>query len=138
MAARNDSPSLATPSEGAGPAPSVEPILDHAAMLETVERDLVLLRELVEIFLAEAPGLLAQLRSGVAGKNAESVERAAHTLKGALMNFGARRACEVTRQLELHGREAHLADAAPLVSRLESEMAQVCRALSAYLSEVAT
>jgi two-component system sensor histidine kinase/response regulator len=131
MAARNESPSLAA-SVGAS-AQTAEPVLDRAAMLATVEQDLALLRELVEIFLAETPGLLAQIRSGVEEKNAERVERAAHTLKGAMLNFGARRACEVARQLETRGREARLDDAAPLVPQLESEMTQACQALSDYL-----
>lgn len=135
MSARNESPSLAAATAPGGPAQMAEPVLDRPAMLATVEQDLDLLRELVEIFLAEAPGLLAQIRSGVEEKQAESVERAAHTLKGALLNFGARRACEVARQLEARGREAHLADAAQLVSRLDSEVAQACRALSDFLRE---
>ena len=136
MTARNVSPSLATPAAPGGSAQTAEPVLDRAAMLGTVEQDLVLLRELVEIFLAETPGLLAQIRSGVEEKHAEKVERAAHTLKGALLNFGARRACEVARQLEIRGREARLGDAAQVVSRLESEVSQVCQALSDYLREV--
>jgi two-component system sensor histidine kinase/response regulator len=136
MTARNDSPSLASPPAAGSSAQTAEPVLDRAAMLETVEQDLELLRELVEIFLAETPGLLTQIRSGVQEKHAESVERAAHTLKGALMNFGARRACEVARQLENRGREARLDNAAPLVSQLESEVVQACQALSDYLREV--
>ncbi|HKO05500.1 MAG TPA: Hpt domain-containing protein [Candidatus Acidoferrales bacterium] len=135
MAARNDSSSLAAPAAGGGSAPATVPVLDRAAMLEIVEQDLELLRELVEIFLAECPGLLAQIRSGVQDKNAEHVERSAHTLKGALMNFGAQRACEVARQLEIRGREARLDDAAQLASQLESEVAQACQALSDYLRE---
>ena len=135
MAARNESPSLATPAAPGGSAHTAEPGLDRTAMLATVEQDLELLRELVEIFLAEVPGLLAQIRSGVEEKHAEKVERAAHTLKGALLNSGARRACEVARQLEIRGREARLGDLAQLVSRLESEVTQVCRALSDFLRE---
>jgi HPt (histidine-containing phosphotransfer) domain-containing protein len=137
MAARNESPSLAAATAAGGSAQTAEPVLDRAAMLATVEQDLELLRELVEIFLAEAPGLLALIRSGLAEQQAEMVERAAHTLKGALLNFGARRACEVARQLEACGREAQLADAAQLVSRLDSEVTQVCRALSDFLREAA-
>ena len=136
MTARNDSPSLASPPAAGSSDQTAEPVLDRAAMLETVEQDLELLRELVEIFLAETPGLLTQIRSGVQEKHAESVERAAHTLKGALMNFGAWRACEVARQLEIRGHEARLDDAAPLASRLESEVVQASQALSDYLREV--
>jgi HPt (histidine-containing phosphotransfer) domain-containing protein len=105
-------------------------------MLATVEHDLVLLRELVEIFLAEAPGLLAQIRAGVNEHHPEPVERNAHSLKGALANFGARRAFAVAQQVETRGREARLEEAAALLSALESEVVQACNALSDYLREV--
>ena len=135
MAARNDSPSLASPPR---PAPSTEaqqPILERAVMLASVEQDLVLLRELVEIFLAECPGLLAQIRSGLSHSHAESVERAAHTLKGALSNFGARRACDAARAVEAPARDARLDEARKHFPQLESEVAQACRALSDFLRE---
>jgi two-component system, sensor histidine kinase and response regulator len=137
MAARNDSPSVASPPR----APSTEaeqPILDRAVMLASVEQDLVLLRELVEIFLAESPGLLAQIRSGLSRSHAESVERGAHTLKGALSNFGARRACDAARAVETPARDAHLDEARVHFPRLELEVAQACKALSDFLREAST
>jgi len=136
MHARNSTPSLA----GAGATP-VSPgdsdlILDHKTMLGSVENDLELLRELAEIFFAESPGLLAQIRAGVMESNPETIERSAHTLKGALSNFGALRACEAARELEIRCRKARLEDAAELCSRLDAEVAVACNALSAYLREV--
>jgi two-component system sensor histidine kinase/response regulator len=131
MAARNDSPSLATSASA-----TALPVLDRAIMLASVEQDLELLRELVEIFLAEAPGLLAQIRAGVEENDAESVERAAHTLKGALGTFGALRAVEVAHLLEVCGRESRLNDAGTLIPPLELDMVEVCRALSEYLREI--
>jgi len=135
MAARNDSPSVAPPPPGGASSATILPVLDRAVMLASVEHDLILLRELVEIFLAESPGLLAQIRSGVSENRPERVERAAHTLKGALSAFGALRACEAARQLEQRGRDARLADAAQIIPALESDLIQVCHALSDFLRE---
>jgi HPt (histidine-containing phosphotransfer) domain-containing protein len=104
-------------------------------MLAAVDHDLELLRELVEIFLAESPGLLAQICTGVKEHRAEPVERNAHSLKGALASFGARRACAVAQQVETRAREARLDDAARLLSALESELVLACQALSDYLRE---
>jgi two-component system, sensor histidine kinase and response regulator len=112
------------------------PILDHEIMLGTVERDLELLRELVEIFLAESPGLLAQIRTGIAERNLELAERGAHTLKGAVGNFGGRRAAEAARAVEEVAREHRLDRVQALLPALEAEISQVCRALSEYLREV--
>lgn len=136
MPAPNDSPSLtASPGKGST-SQTPEPVLDRAVMLASVEHDLLLLRELVEIFLAEAPGLLAQIRAGVNEHHAEPVERNAHSLKGALASFGARRAFALAQQVETRGRESRLEEAAGLLSGLESEVVQACHALSDYLREV--
>jgi len=136
MHARNSSPSVAatvnTPASSSGS----DQILDCKTMLGSVENDLGLLQELVEIFFAECPGLLAQIRAGVMDSNPETVERSAHTLKGALSNFGALRACEAARELEIRSREARLEDAAELCSRLDAEVAVACNALSDYLRGV--
>ena len=110
-------------------------ILDRQTMLRSVENDLVLLNELAEIFFAESPGLLAQIRAGLAEHNAEAVERSAHTLKGALSNFGAIRACEAARELEIRGRDSRLDDSAAPLALLEAEVAAAMNALSDYLRE---
>jgi len=135
MASPNDSRSVASPPRVAAASETAEPILDRAGMLASVENDLALLRELVEIFFAEFPGLLAQIRSGLGRSHAESVERAAHTLKGALSNFGARRACEAARAVETPARDARLDEARNHFPRLESEVARACQALSDFLRE---
>lgn len=118
--------------------PSADParILDRAVMLGSVENDLVLLRELAEIFFAEFPGLLAHIRGGIEEQNPELVERNAHTLKGALSNFGAHRACDAARELEICGREARLENAAAQLSTLDAEVAVAANALSDFLREV--
>lgn len=134
MPARDDSLSPAT-SPSTVPFDPAGPVLDRAAMLATVKHDLEFLQELVELFLAEAPGLLAQIRAGVGEHNAESVERCAHTLKSALANFGAQRAREAARALETCGREAQFEGAAGLFSALETEVILACQALSEYLRE---
>ena len=136
MRARNNSlspvASPAPPDSSGAPAQ----ILDRETMLGSVENDLDLLHELAELFFAESPGLLAQIRSGIAQNKPELVERCAHTLKGALSNFGARRACQAARELEMCGRDARLGDAAAPFSTLEAEVAVASNALSDYLREV--
>jgi HPt (histidine-containing phosphotransfer) domain-containing protein len=135
MAARNEFPSLGPLPVAGTPHDSAEPILDRAVMLLSVGNDLALLRELVEIFFAEAPGLQAQIRSGIGQGEAESVERAAHTLKGTLASFGALRARAVARDVELHAHEGRLADARPFIPQLEAELIQVFHALSDFLRD---
>lgn len=135
MRAHNSSPSFpastTTPLSSGG----LDQILDRKTLLGSVENDLDLLRELAEIFFAESPSLLAQIRTGLAEHDPEQVERSAHTLKGALSNFGAMRACEAARELEVRCRELRLEEAGELCSRLDAEVAVACNALSDYLRE---
>ncbi|HUJ40620.1 MAG TPA: Hpt domain-containing protein [Candidatus Acidoferrales bacterium] len=112
------------------------PILDREVMLASVEEDLGLLRELAELFFAETPGLLSRLRNGLQARDPELVERSAHTLKGALSNFGALSACQAARELELRGRESRFEGAPELFSALEREVSRASNELSKFLEEV--
>src|SRR5207248_10364829 len=70
------------------PAPS-STRLDRAAILARVEGDTTLLREVTDLFLEDAPRLLAEIRDAISRKDAKALERAAHALKGSIANFGA-------------------------------------------------
>jgi HPt (histidine-containing phosphotransfer) domain-containing protein len=59
--------------------------------------------ELVDTFLDEAPGMLAQLRAALAGSDADSYRRAAHSLKSNANTFGARDLAGKARDIELAG-----------------------------------
>jgi HPt (histidine-containing phosphotransfer) domain-containing protein len=95
---------------------------DAAALLKRVEGDAELLREIVELFAADSPRLLGELRQASADGNAEILKRAAHTLKGAASNFGALAVVDAARVLETMGREGNLADAPVVCGRLEESL----------------
>jgi len=134
VAAQNRSAALSQPMPAVAPG-SAQPVLDRKILLSTVEQDLGLLRELAELFFAESPALLSQIRNGIQAGEAESVERAAHTLKGALSNFGAVSACDAARDLEVLARQARFDGAPQLFSILEREVGRACNALSSFLQE---
>jgi len=147
MSARTNSPSLApltpagapaaTPADAALPPAlaAAGPAIDRTVLLASAEHDLAFLAQVIEIFLAESPGLLGQIRLGIRQQNAESVERATLTLKRALANFGAHRAAETSRQIERCARELLFDEAAGLLPSLESSLSDTCRALSDFLRE---
>ena len=130
---RNDFPYLAVSVDHSHASAIALPIVDRDTMLASAEHDFELLGQLIELFLAESPGLLAEIRAGVRDGDAESIERAAHTLRTALTSFGAGRVCQAAHQLELRARELRLDDSAQLLAALESDLAQACMALSEYL-----
>jgi HPt (histidine-containing phosphotransfer) domain-containing protein len=110
------------------PASSI--VLDHTAMLDRVGGDMGLLREITAIFLSEYPTLLAEIRMGIIAGDARRVERAAHSLKGAVSNFAAHTVTQAAYQLEVLGRNARLEDAPAALATLESQLAALQPALS--------
>ncbi len=106
-------------------------VMDRDALLAELDGDEELLTELIETMRSEAPKLLHEVRIAVDSADAAAVGRAAHTLKGAVSNFGARRAADAALRLEQMGRSGTLQGVAEALATLEVEM----RALEAELAE---
>lgn len=109
--------------------PLVDSSFDPNDVLARVEGDRGLLAELVDIFRAEYPRLLAKLRHDVETGDARGVQEAAHAIKGTVGNFGARAASEAARALEVMGQVGVLTGAGAGVARLEREVDQLERNL---------
>ncbi len=73
--------------------------LSRAYMLSDEKIDLFLPR-----FLATLQSHLDNLQRPVATKSLEELSKAAHTLKGALLNLGLRELADIAYQMELHSR----------------------------------
>jgi CheY-like chemotaxis protein len=100
---------------------SMEGALDRAVVLESVGGDWNLLRQIVELFLANCPQMMVELRDAIVRSDAGALRLVAHTLKGAMSHFGALAAYEVT-QLEWMGRTGDLAGATESLAILEDEI----------------
>jgi HPt (histidine-containing phosphotransfer) domain-containing protein len=75
--------------------------------------------ELVDTFLEEAPGMIADLRSARAGADAERFRRAAHSLKSNSNTFGATTLGQLARALELKGLDASAATDEAAIAAIE-------------------
>ena len=80
-------------------------------LLERVEDDRELLRELVSIFKTEFPRQLEELRNAVARQEVARVVSVSHALKGMLTNLAVKRAAKGALALEMLARQG---DSAPL------------------------
>jgi PAS domain S-box-containing protein len=120
----NTSPELVLPVT-----PSFEPAFDLEGALARVEGDRGLLKELAQIFDAEAPRAIAEMRRCVAAGDPTGLERAAHGFKGACGNFGAVGAVRAAQALELMGNRANLKEADSRVAELERETRKLQQAL---------
>ena len=62
---------------------------DHAAALERVDGDELLLTELIAVFFEEYPSFAARLTQSLSQKDFAGLREAAHSLKGSLGYLGA-------------------------------------------------
>ncbi|MBS0263129.1 MAG: Hpt domain-containing protein, partial [Planctomycetes bacterium] len=95
-----------------------------------------LLTELVQIFLVEAPRLLAEIEAARTRGEGAAVRRAAHTIKGGLRMFGADAACDLAEEIEEIGRRGDLVSVAERLTRLRELYTDVEQILSEFLVEV--
>jgi HPt (histidine-containing phosphotransfer) domain-containing protein len=93
--------------------------------------DADLLSELSTMFLDDASSSLAALREAVEEGDVLTVERVAHTLKGAAGNMGAPGMAAICAELQDLGASGDLRGAAELLGRLEKEFGRVRPALEA-------
>jgi len=99
--------------------------VDLARALLWVGGDRRLLRDLVGVFVEEAPGRLAELRRGAAARDAATVERVAHSLKGSAGLLGAASLQAASAELEERAVAKRVDGVADLVARVEGELERV-------------
>ena len=107
------------------------PIIDEEALMMMVGGNGDLLREIVRHFLDDYPTYLGRLVTAIAAGDRLKVERTAHTLRGAILNFHAPGAAGRARIIEQLARDGDLAEAPHLVHALQTELGEVARALQA-------
>jgi len=105
--------------------------LNLAVVLDRVGGDTGLLREITQIFLEEYPALMGEVRAAVKEANSTRLERAAHSLKGSVSNFGADSVTSAAYALEVIGRTRQMESAPDALVRLETGFRQLHPALLA-------
>lgn len=98
------------------------PILDRAAALQQVGGDETMYEEFLQILLEEATAELEQMAQAIAQKDAESLEHAAHSLKGGAASMGANRISDVAYRLEVMGHDGDFAEAPAALKDLKREV----------------
>jgi HPt (histidine-containing phosphotransfer) domain-containing protein len=114
-----------------------KPMLDLTQLLERVENDRELVRDLLLIFKEEFPIHLRALRAAVDSMDGEKVAAEAHTMKGMLSNLAANSAAGAAARLEQLGRNQEVSEfqaacasfenlGKELLLELDTRMAEVC------------
>jgi PAS domain S-box-containing protein len=120
---------LPAPEAPARPGGAGAEIFDLQDTLARMDGDWELFREVIEIFAVDSHKMLAVLHEAIAAGDGRRVNRAAHTIKGALGNFSARGAMELTLKLEGLGKSADLTGAWEEYAVLETELGRLREAL---------
>ncbi|HET9177318.1 MAG TPA: response regulator [Terriglobia bacterium] len=119
------------------PPPAPLEIIDWKRGLAAADGDSALLHELLKMFANQAPSALDRLRCAVEMKDAPAIERAAHTLKGSVSNFGADAAVQAALKLEVMGRQKELERAEEAFRSVEQEIRRVLSAIEMFETGVA-
>lgn len=78
-----------------------------------------------------------QLHQAIADNDAETINHAAHTLKGSVGNFVVEEAAAATYLFEKMGRAGDLTQAPAALARLESALARLTPALAKLTTDIA-
>ena len=97
-------------------------VLDRALALSRVGGDEDLLREIAELFLDDYPQLVEKIKQALAANDPRGLERASHSLKGSVANFGADPAYQAALELERIGRTNDMSHAKAAYQRLEQSL----------------
>jgi two-component system sensor histidine kinase/response regulator len=102
-------------------------------VLRTVEQDRELLNTVLQAFLNDLPGRLEEIRTALDRANAETLRRAAHTLKGSLLFLGKTPASDCAVQLENSASAGDLSRARASLTGLEQALDRLLPEVSGFV-----
>ncbi len=105
--------------------PALDPEVTQRLRDLAAATDPSVLAEIYEAFLTSTDGYLANLRQAAQAGNCDGLAKAAHALKGASANIGAKDMAAMAGQLESSGGESATVGAEELIDRLEQEFERV-------------
>lgn len=103
--------------------------LDCAVALERLGGDEELLREVAGLFLDEYPMLMNEIRTAIMSRDSDALQRAAHSMKGSVSNFGADGVYQAAFVLEKKGRAGDFDALEPCINQLAIALEQIHPAL---------
>ncbi|HVT74269.1 MAG TPA: Hpt domain-containing protein [Lacunisphaera sp.] len=101
--------------------PHLDPVAIAALRSLSPDGDTSFLRELIAIYLEDAPKRLTELDAALARGDAAVALRAAHTIKGSSSNFGATLLAHQAQLIEAQCKSGDCAAALALVPALKAE-----------------
>jgi len=109
--------------------------IDWTIVLDFVDQQPTLLRELIDIFFIEHAHVMPRIAEAVERRDADALRLYAHRMKGCLRYFGINDAIDVAAQLEHAGRSGIFDDAAQLMTKLQKMTDAMLLEMRAYQND---
>ncbi len=113
---------------------SIENSINRKSLIERLDGDFDLFKELAQLFLADIPKLLSATEEGIKTNNSEKIGKSAHTIKGAVSNFSAEKAYQAALTLEKIGKNNELEKAEASYKELLIEINAMKSALTQLMA----
>ena len=93
---------------------------DKKAILDRIDGDMDLFRQLIALFLQEVPNQIKQIKMAIKENNPEKITLYAHTIKGSAFNIRAMELKQIAFDIELAGKSSDIHLAASKIEALEN------------------
>jgi len=110
--------------------------VDLAGLLSGLGGNSRLVKEVVEVFIEDAPPMLTRLRNAARARDARALAAAAHAIKGSAGLFSLGPAYESARRLERQALTGDVSAAAGLCTDVEADVSQLLAELRALRDEL--
>jgi|GEM_PF-3319678 len=114
------------------PATMAGPPFSRAILLDNLDGDTELLDRVTTLFKENTPAYLAQMRQAIAQRDGLALEKSAHTLLSSLGIFGANRARDIARGLQVAGQLENFDEAGKRFMELNNETDRIYAALASH------
>jgi two-component system, sensor histidine kinase and response regulator len=110
-------------------------LFDYDGAMQRMGNDEALFREMIHILREDAPRRFGEIERGLAAGDLTTVQRAAHSLKGLVANFGGERAQQAALHVEQLAKTGDAAGLPAGVDGLREEVRKLVAALEPLVEE---
>ena len=113
-------------------------LYDYAGAMQRMGNDEELFLEMIHILRDDAPRRFGEIQSGLSSGDLAQVQRAAHSLKGLVANFGAERAQAAAARVEQLAKHGDPEAIPPSLAELKEAVQQLVAALEPRIGAART
>lgn len=112
---------------------SADEVMNTRDALNRLGDDEELLRDIMQIYLEDAPAMIEKIHKAVAESDANSLQRAAHSLKGLAATLSAHEVASAAARLEHIAASRNLGEAAQSAAEVDQRVSELNQAAQQFL-----